>query len=255
MVASGETREAALRGFVADLDEEALARAYHDDGGLVIFPRLLPADLVAEMVVEARALVPEATRKTMPFLRRAGAVPHPRIVSSAPALHALHQSPALLGLFARVTGVPLEHRAPDEAHASALYVYSRRGDWMDWHQDECGCAPGDSFSTIVGVIDSSSSRLEFEVGRGEPGREPVRRGLQTAPGTFAFFCGTRAFHRVTPLGPGEERVTFGFTYIRQGRRPGGVYNFRMKLGNTLVYFGFRHLFSRRGRAGATLPGT
>ena len=235
-------REAALRAWVGDLDAGALARRYHDDGGQLVLPRLLPAPLVAEMAAEARALVPEATRKTTPFLRRAGAVPHPRIVAAAPAMHALHQSPALLELFERVTGIELEHRAPTETHASALYVYTRRGDWMDWHQDECGCAPGDSFSTIVGVIDTSSAKLELETGRGEP--NPVRRSLQTMPGTFAFFCGTRAFHRVTPLGDGEERVTFAFTYIRKGRKPGGVYNFRMKLGNTLVYFGFRHLFRR-----------
>lgn len=239
------THEESLRSFVASLDEDALARAWRDDDGLIILPRLLPAPLVDEMVAEARRLMPEATRKTVPWKRRAGALPHRYIVEAAPAMHALHQSPSLLALFARVTGVPLEHRAPGEAHASALYVYTRRGDWMDWHADECGCPPGESFSTIVGLIDESSSRLEFEMGRGVPEREPIRRSLHTTPGTFAFFCGTRAFHRVTPLGDGEERVTFAFTYIRQGRRPGGIYNFRMKLGNTLVYFGFKHLLRKK----------
>jgi hypothetical protein len=210
----------------------------------VILPRLLPASLIGEMVAEARRLIPAATRKTVPFVRRAGALPHRDIVAGAPAMGALHRSAALLGLFERITGIALEHRAPHESHASALYVYTRRGDWMDWHQDECGCAPGDSFSTIVGLIDSSSCQLEFEMGRGARDREPIRRSLRTAPGTFAFFCGTRASHRVTPLGEGEERVTFAFTYIRKGRRPGGIYNFRMMLGNTLVYFGLRHLFRR-----------
>ncbi len=237
-------REASIRAFVASLDEEEMARRYRDDDGLVVLPRLLPAALVAEMAAEARALLPRAVRKRVPFVRKAGALDHGAIVRHAPAMHALHQSPALMAMFARVTAVALEHRDPSEAHASALYSYTEPGDWMDWHYDECGCPPDDSFSTIVGLIDSSSSRLQIETRRGRDDCEPLRHELHTVPGTFAFFCGTRAFHRVTPLGPGEERVTFAFTYVRAGRRPGGVYNVRLKLGNALVYFGLRELFRR-----------
>ncbi len=234
--------EGALRGFAARLDDGELARRYHEDGGLLVLPGLLPEALVAAMVVEARHLAPGAVRKWVPGVRKAGALSHPAIVAGAPTMHALHRSPALLALFERVTGIPLEHRAPGEAHASALYTYTERGDGMAWHHDECGCAPGDSFSTVVGLVEESSSRLEIET-QGVGG-EPVRRSLRTVPGTFAFFCGTRALHRVTPLGAGEERITFAFTYIRRGRKPGGVYNVRMKLGNALVYFGLGHLFER-----------
>lgn len=242
--APADPRERCIADFAASLDEEEMARRYHDDGGVLVLPRLLPKVLVDEMVAEARRLVPRAVRKRALFVRKAGALAHPTIVREAPAMHALHTSPALLAMFERVTGVPLSHRDPGEAHASALYTYTEPGDWMDWHFDECGCEPGDSFSTVIGLIDDSSSRLEIETHRDSPELEPLRRSLHTVPGTFTFFCGTRAFHRVTPLGEGEERVTFAFTYIRKGKRPGGIYNFRMKLGNALVYFGLRHLFER-----------
>jgi hypothetical protein len=226
--------EAAIQAWAAELDLDALARRYRDDDGLVVLPRLLPAPLVATMADEARGLRARAVRKRVPFVRQAEAVSHPHIVAHAPTLHALHQSPSLLALFARVAGVPLAHREPDETHASALYIYSRRGDWMDWHYDECGVPAGESFSTIVGLIDDSTSRLEFETGR-------VQRSLRTVPGTFAFFCGTRAHHRVTPLDAGEERVTFAFTYLREGRKSRGMHRFRQRIGNTL-YFGLGDLF-------------
>ena len=98
-----------------------------------------------------------------------------------------------------------------------------------------------AFSTVVGVVDDSTSRLEIETHRDVAGRVPLLTQVHTVPGTFAFFCGTRAYHRVTPLAAGQRRITFAFTYVREGRRPGGVYEARLKLGNALVYFGLGHL--------------
>jgi len=236
-------RNDTIRRWVAALDEESMRREYEETEGLLVLPKLLPASLVTEMVAEARALAPNVVRKHALFTRRAGAIHHHVIKQRAPAMHALHQSADLLSLFERVTGIPLEHRAPTEAHASALYTY-RDGDFLDWHYDECGCEPGDSFSTIIGLVDESSARLEIETRRDSEGKNGQLRSLQTAPGTFAFFCGTRAYHRVTKLGPNEERITFAFTYVRKGRKPKGMYNFRMQLGNTFVYFGLGHLFQR-----------
>lgn len=235
-----DARERVIGEFAASLDVARLARCYSENDGFLLLPRLLPAVLVDEMIAEARRLMPWAVRKRALFVRKAGALRHQVIEKEAPAMHALHQSPALLQLFSRVTGVPLEHRDPRESHASALYTYTQPGDWLNWHYDECGCPPGDSFSTIIGLIDNSQSRLEIETRRNRPDREPLRQSVQTVPGTFAFFCGSSAYHRVTPLGKGEERVTFAFTYLRQGRKVGGLYNVRLKLGNALVYFGLGH---------------
>lgn len=237
-----QTREQILADFIATLDEAELRRRYQEDDGLIVLPRLLPRVLVEEMGAEARQLKALVHRKWVPGVRKAGAVSHEVIVRLAPAMHALHQSPALLAMFERVTGVPLDHRDPRETHASALYSYTEAGDFMDWHYDECGCPPEISFSTIVGLIDESSARLELETRRNHPELPPLRRSLHTVPGTFAFFCGSRVYHRVTPLAAGEERLTLAFTYLRKGHRPTGIYNFRMRLGNALIYFGLGSLF-------------
>jgi hypothetical protein len=239
-----DERELAIGRWVETLDEREMALRYREDDGLVVLPRLLPSALVAEMTAEARLLAPHAAHKHVPFVRKAGAVSHGVIARHAPAMTALHQSRSLLEMFARVTGVPLDHRDPREHHASALYTYTKAGDFMDWHYDECGCPPDDSFSTIIGLIDESSSFLEIETGRDRVDGQPLRRQLKTTPGTFAFFCGTRAYHRVTPLREREERITFALTYVRKGRMPGGIYNARLKLGNALVYFGLSTLFRR-----------
>ncbi len=241
------TLEAAIAAWAEGFDAAALARRYAEDDGAIVLPTLLPPEVVAGMAEEASALAGQSVRKHVPLLRKAGAVHHHPIVERAPTMHALHQSPSLLALLSRIAGIALEHRDPGEAHASALYTYSEPGDFMDWHYDECGCEPGDSFSTVVGVVDDSTSRLEIQTHRDRLDRAPLLTQVHTVPGTFAFFCGTRAYHRVTPLAAGQRRVTFAFTYVRAGRRPGGVYEARLKLGNALVYFGLGHLFERGAR--------
>ncbi|MBI5514367.1 MAG: hypothetical protein HY909_11400 [Deltaproteobacteria bacterium] len=226
-----------LARYTASLDAPDLAARYHADGGCVVLPSTLPLGLVERLAAEALALAPRGVRRHVPWVRKAGAVPHPVVAREAPSLHALHQSPALLALFSAVARVPLQHRAPGEVHASAIYDYARPGDHIAWHTDECGCPPGDSFSVLVGLVDQSSSALELETWRACADRPPLRQRVRTTPGTVVFLCGARAWHRVTPLGADERRVTFGFTYLRLGKAPGGLYKLRLDLGNRLLYFG------------------
>jgi hypothetical protein len=178
----------------------------------------------------------------VPFVRKAGAVGHRVLRERAPALTALARSPSLRRLCERVVGGALEHRREDDPHASALYVYNTRGDHVGWHYDDCGCHAEASFTIIAGVVDRSRSRLEVEVGR-DPARGRTPRGrrdvrsIPTAPGTLAFFTGSRAYHRITPLRAGEERISFSFVYVRPGKHPRGRDLAWQRAIDSLLYFG------------------
>lgn len=182
------TRESRLRDVVGALDVDALIQRYRDDEGLLVLPGFLPATMAEEMVDEARRLAPTAQRTNVPFVRKGGAISHPAIVARAPALHALHKSPAMLSLCARIAGHTLEHRKPDDPHASALYVYNARGDHVGWHRDDCGCEPEASFTAILGLVNRTASRLEFELHRDGPAERRRFRSVSTEPGTLLFFA-------------------------------------------------------------------
>jgi hypothetical protein len=237
-------REAALREAIARLDVAALARAYAEDDGLVVLPDLIPPTLVAEMAAEARALAPGARRTFVPWFRKAEAVGHHAIKARAPALQALHRSPSLMALATRLAGVPLEHRRPNDAHASGLYLYNRPGDYVGWHYDDCGCVLDASFTVIAGVVDESRSRLEVELHKKTAGRASEHRSIATRPGTLAFFRGSSVYHRVTPIGPGEERISFSFVYVREGLHPKGFDRIWQTGIDTLLYFGWKGLPGR-----------
>jgi hypothetical protein len=57
----------------------------------------------------------------------------------------------------------------------------------------------------------------------------------------AFFRGSSVYHRVTPLGAGEERVSFSFIYVRKGMAPKGFDRVWQTGIDTLLYFGWKGL--------------
>lgn len=231
--------EAALRGVLAGLDVEALARRFREDDGLIVLPHLVPPALIDAMESEARRLLPRARRTFVPFVRKAEAVGHFDIAERAPTLHALHQSPSLLAFCQRIAGPELEHRKPNDPHASGLYLYNRRGDHVGWHFDDCGCEAAASFTVLASVANASATRLDVELHRKTPGRPTERRSIDTAPGTLTFLRGSSVYHRVAPIRGGQERLSFSFVYVKKGFHPKGFDRLWQSTLDTLLYFGWR----------------
>src|SRR6185436_10368228 len=95
-----------------------------------------------------------------------------------------------------------------------------------------------------GLIERSSSRVDIELFRDRPDRSVRRRSLVMSPGSLLFFCGTKAYHRVTPLGRGEQRTVYSVAYVRRGRQLSGWKRFQQNLFDAAVYFGPRALFQK-----------
>ena len=240
--------EAAIREAVAAIDLAALDAEYRAQDRFVFLPRFLPPDLVAEMQAEARAFVPrDVYRAHVPLLRKAGAVGQSRIAACAPALHALYRSPNFRALASRLAGAPLELRHPDDAHAVSLYYYQRSGDHMAFHYDDCGCDAEASFTATLGLVHDTRARLQVQLFKREPARRMKELFVEMVPGSLVFFCGTRAYHRVTPLGTDEERITYSFSYVRELRPSRGWRRVRENVSDAIFYFGPQALFQKNYR--------
>jgi hypothetical protein len=80
--------------------------------------------------------------------------------------------------------------------------------------------------------------------------------LTTEPGTLVLFNGDKLWHKITPLGEHEERVSLTLEYVTDpGMTP--VKRLFSNLKDAVAYFGFRSVFTRRGasltRRGASPP--
>ena len=68
--------------------------------------------------------------------------------------------------------------------------------------------------------------------------------LATEPGTLVLFHGDKLWHKITPLGENEERVSLTLEYVTDpAMTPAKRFVSNMK--DAIAYFGFRSVFKRR----------
>jgi len=230
------------------LDEETLRGQYREQGSFMFVPEFLPADFTARLVAAVDAVMPVVNRNFLPGHKQGGSVSRHSIDELAPFIAQLYRAPALLSWLSALTGDRLQLSPADDPHAYALYFYSRPGDHIGWHYDT-SYYRGRRYTLLLGVVDRSSCRLDYELHTKEPGRAAQPGSVQIPPGGLVFFDGDKLRHRISALGENEFRVSLTFEYVtNQTMNPWWRFVSNMK--DAIAYFGFRQVFGRllRGRA-------
>jgi hypothetical protein len=100
---------------------------------------------------------------------------------------------------------------------------------------------------LLGVIDESSCRLDYELHTRESGVTPVPGSVKIPPGGLVFFDGDKLRHRISPLAVDEMRVSLTFEYVTDP----AMHPWRRVISNmkdAVAYFGFRQVFRRAKKA-------
>lgn len=210
------------------IDVDRHVAQFRDQDELVLVPDVIASERLAIAREQAERLERVATRMYVPFVRRGGTVGAVRVRRDAPALAALYSE--LREVASAFAGRPLFEKDPDDDHAFALYCY-REGDFMASHFDRCGDQPGGSYSVTVGIVDTSTSRLECRISRGRT------LALATGPGSITIYNGSRVAHAVTQLGPGARRIVLSGSYRTQARAK-AVPHFVQRVTEGMLYFGW-----------------
>lgn len=224
----------------------AHAATFARQGSFISLADFLPADVTARLVASARALLPDVNRNYLPGHKKGGSVSRHVIDRKAPAIVELYRSKALLAFLEKTCGEALQPCPDDDPHAYALYYYTKPGDHIGWHYDT-SYYDGRRYTILLGVIDESTCRLDYELHTRDEGRAVESGSLQIPPGGLVFFDGDKLRHRITPSGEDEIRVSLTFEYVTDpGMRPWRRVISNLK--DAIAYFGFRQLL--RGGSGA-----
>jgi hypothetical protein len=248
--ADGLTLDAdqAMKSRLRDLDTEALRCEFAAQGAFLHVRDFLAPEITAQLVAAVEAAKTSVNRNYLPGHKQGGSVSRHTIDSLAPFIAELYRSPALIGWLERLSGERLQVSPPEDPHAYALYFYTRPGDHIGWHYDTSYYA-GRRYTLLLGVVDQSSCRLDYELHTREPGVAVVPGSLQIPPGGLVFFDGDKLRHRITPLAAGETRVSLTFEYVTDP----AMHPWRRVISNmkdAVAYFGFRQVFRRAFRRAA-----
>ena len=236
---------------IRSLDPHTLRERFAHQGAFLYLDRFLPADVTARLAESAHALVPAVNRNYLPGHKQGGSVSRHTIDRLAPHIAELYRSRVLIDWLEAVTGDKLLPSPDDDPHAYALYYYTREGDHIGWHYDT-SYYDGRRYTLLLGVIDESSCRLDYELHTRTPGAQPVAGSIQYPPGAIVLFDGDKLRHRITPAKAGEMRVSLTFEYVTDARmRPWRRFVSNMK--DAIAYFGFRQVF-RSLRRSTRAPG-
>ncbi|MHA7684063.1 HalD/BesD family halogenase [Cupriavidus sp. PET2-C1] len=234
--------DSAVASRTARLDNAKLRADFVRQDAFLHLEEFLAPEVTAQLVASARALVPQINRNYLPGHKQGGSVSRHTIDELAPFIAELYRSKALIGWLEQMCGEKLLVSPDSDPHAYALYYYTRQGDHIGWHYDT-SYYDGRRYTLLLGVIEESSCRLDYELHTRDAQVPDEPGSVQTTPGGLVFFDGDKLRHRITPAGANEMRVSLTFEYVTDpGMRPWLRFISNMK--DAVAYFGFRQVFKR-----------
>ena len=242
MAATGTGGEPALASRLGSLDLQGLRAEYVRQGSFLYVENFLPAEITARLIEGVAAVSDAVNRNYLPGHKQGGSVSRHTIDRQVPEIAELYRSAALRRWVDDLTGERLQLSPPDDPHAYALYFYTRAGDHIGWHYDTSYYA-GRRYTLLLGVIDDSSCRLDYELNTRQKGASTVSGSIKIQPGGLVLFDGDALRHRISPAREGETRISLTFEYVTDPRmHPWWRLISNMK--DAFAYFGFRQVFHR-----------
>ena len=227
---------------LAGLDCEQLRGEFAGQGAFLRLADFLPPAITAKLAESAAAVESKVNRNYLPGHKQGGSVSRHTLDESAPFVAELYRAPALLRWLERIAGERLQLSPPDDPHAYAFYFYTRPGDHIGWHYDT-SYYKGRRYTLLLGVIDESSCRLDYELHTREVNAKVVAGSWQIPPGGLVFFDGDKLKHRISALGENERRVSLTFEYVTDPRM-NAWWRLISNMKDAFAYFGFRQVFRR-----------
>jgi hypothetical protein len=230
---------------IRTFDNPQLRKRFAEQGAFLYLEDFLAPEVTAQLVASARGLLGEVNRNYLPGHKQGGSVSRHTIDRLAPFIAELYRSKELIGWLEQLTGDKLLVSPADDPHAYALYYYTRAGDHIGWHYDT-SYYDGRRYTLLLGVIDESSCRLDYELHTRNPDVPDVPGSVQIPPGGLVFFDGDKLRHRITPARENEMRVSLTFEYVTDpNMRPWRRVISNLK--DAIAYFGFRQVFRQLAR--------
>ena len=234
-----------LLNTIAAFDREKLKAEFQSQNEFLVIEKFLPTSILDELLLTLPSLQPAINRNYIPKHKKGGSISRFNLDNFAPIFGTLYQLPLLFELLNEITEEKLLACPADDPHTYALYYYTEPGDHIQYHYDT-SYYRGKRYTVLLGLVDQSTSKLEYQLYRNNPNRETQTNSVAVTPGTLVLFNGDKLYHRVTPLGDNEERIVLTMEYVTDTQMY-GLNRFVSNMKDAIAYFGFRQVFGALSR--------
>lgn len=229
-----------LNQAIAALDKNKLKAEFQAQNEFLVVENFLPNIILDELLAVLPSLEKAINRNYIPNHKKGGSISRYSLDNLAPIFGELYQDSTLCEFFNEIAAEKLVFCPNSDPHTYALYYYTEPGDRIEYHYDT-SYYQGKRYTVLLGLVDRSTSKLEYQLYRDLPEKETITRSLSLTPGTLVLFNGDKLYHRVTPLGENQERIVLTLEYVTDIRM--GVFKrFISNMKDAIAYFGFRQVF-------------
>lgn len=161
-----------IKHALAALDLDALKHTYLMQDEFLVVERFLPAPVLDGLLETLSALRPIVHRNHIPRYRKGGSISRFKLNQLAPIYARLYSTPEFKEFLEYLRGAELLACPDKDPHAYALYFYAEPGDHIGYHFDT-SYYRGQRYTVLLGLVDRSSCRLEYQLYRNDCGRPSV----------------------------------------------------------------------------------
>ncbi|WP_392532613.1 2OG-Fe(II) oxygenase [Nostoc sp. C117] len=230
---------------IAAVDYHKLQAEFQAQNELLVLENFLPNSILDRFLSLLPSLQPAINRNYIPNHKKGGSISRYSLDSVAPIFGEFYHLSTFFEFLNEITAEKLLPCPDTDPHTYALYYYTEPGDHIQYHYDT-SYYHGKRYTVLLGLVDTSSSKLEYQLYRDIPNRETQMRSLSLTPGTLVLFNGDKLYHRVTPLGENEQRIVLTLEYVTDIRM-GMLKRFVSNMKDAIAYFGFRQVFRPWGK--------
>ncbi|MSR15245.1 MAG: 2OG-Fe(II) oxygenase [Gammaproteobacteria bacterium] len=238
-----ETLDQHFRQLAGALDLRALQAQFVAQNEFLSVSDFLPTEWLKQLTASLTNLEPRVHRNYIPRHKKGGSISKFDLDEYAPVFGALYQHEGLREILIQITGQLLLPCPGNDPHSYALYYYTEAGDHIGYHYDT-SYYRGARYTILIGIVDDSSCRLEYQLYKDDPARSAQVGSLQLTPRSLVIFNGDKLYHRITPLAEGEIRIALTLEYVTSA----AIHPFRRFVSNmkdAIAYFGFKQVFKSR----------
>ncbi|MEH1814246.1 MAG: 2OG-Fe(II) oxygenase [Nostoc sp.] len=225
---------------IAAIDYQKLQAEFQAQNEFLVVENFVPNCIIEQFLALLPSLQPAINRNYIPNHKKGGSISRYSLDSLAPIFGEFYQLSAFFEILNQITAEKLLPCPDSDPHTYALYYYTEPGDHIQYHYDT-SYYHGKRYTVLLGLVDNSSSKLEYQLYKDIPERETQTRSLSLTPGTLVLFNGDKLYHRVTPLGDNEQRIVLTLEYVTDTRM-GMLKRFVSNMKDAIAYFGFRQVF-------------